>query len=77
MNTAMYPRKELTFASTHKKVDSVGTTAVSYIIYMNTSSGPIQAMCCQLYSVQQYTLGSHKGIVSLDGRAGLENIKRY
>jgi hypothetical protein len=32
MNTAVYPRKELTFESTRKKVDSVGTTAVSYIV---------------------------------------------
>ncbi len=39
MNTAVYPRKELTFESTRKKVDSVGTTAVSYIVFMNTSSG--------------------------------------
>jgi hypothetical protein len=28
MNTAVYPRKELTVESTRKKVDSVGTTAV-------------------------------------------------
>jgi hypothetical protein len=33
MNTAVYPRKELTFESTRKKVDSVGTTAVSYCFY--------------------------------------------
>ncbi len=38
MNTAVYPRKELTFESTRKKVDSEGTTAVSYIVSMNTSS---------------------------------------
>ena len=35
MNTAVYPRKELTFESTRKKVDSVGTTG----IILNTSSG--------------------------------------
>ncbi len=37
MNTAVYQRKELTFESTRKKVDSVGTMAVSYIVFMNTS----------------------------------------
>ncbi len=31
-------RKELTFESTRKKVDSVGTTAVSYIVFMNANS---------------------------------------
>jgi hypothetical protein len=39
MNTAVYPRKELTFESPRKKVDSVGTTVVSCIVFMNTSSG--------------------------------------
>jgi hypothetical protein len=39
MNTIVYPRKELTFESTRKKVELVGTTAVSYIIFLNTSSG--------------------------------------
>ncbi len=38
MNTAVYQKKKLTFESTRKKVDSVGTTAVSYIVFMNTSS---------------------------------------
>jgi hypothetical protein len=38
MNTAVYPRKELTFESTRKKVDSVGTAVVSYIVFMNTNS---------------------------------------
>ncbi len=31
MNTAVYPRKELTFESTRKKVDSVGTTAGGFL----------------------------------------------
>ncbi len=39
MNTAAYQKKKLTFESTRKKVVSVGTTAISYIVFMNTSSG--------------------------------------
>jgi hypothetical protein len=39
MNIALYPRKELTFELIRKKVDSGGTTAVSYIVFVNTSSG--------------------------------------
>jgi hypothetical protein len=37
MNTAVYPRKELTFELTGKKVNSLGTMTVSYIVFMNTS----------------------------------------
>jgi hypothetical protein len=36
MNTALYPRKELIFESTRKKVDSVGTTGIFHLIILNT-----------------------------------------
>ncbi len=46
MNTEVYPRKELTIELTRKKADSVGTTAVYCIVFMNTSSGEKESDLC-------------------------------